>query len=242
MGANWIIITSLVRIGGSMTLPRWRWILPLAAWLCSCGASTSQLRSRAAFDLQCDEARLQIVEIDSATRGVVGCGQRATYIEVCRAKGTSCTWVLNADLRPATAMPRRSAPVVTASSRGGATGGRAKKLLGSQAAGTARLELQEIEATHEIVLRYSAMGAKRTLKDCQELVLLIGDARHVLPARYGARAMEQLVLEALEAVVPDPVSSALAGAQAASLQICGTEVTVEPQLWKGLSKPASTGI
>ena len=68
--------------------------------LLGCGASVSQLRSRASFDLDCPAQQLRITEIDARTRGVRGCGQRVTYIESCsdsrRARNT-CTWVLNRD-------------------------------------------------------------------------------------------------------------------------------------------------
>src|SRR5947209_4258169 len=42
------------------------------------GATVEQLRARAAFDLQCPEASIKLVELDDRTQGVTGCGQRAT--------------------------------------------------------------------------------------------------------------------------------------------------------------------
>ncbi|MFO0612640.1 MAG: hypothetical protein U0414_08640 [Polyangiaceae bacterium] len=71
-----------------------------------CGATAEQLRTRAAFDLQCTQTQLEVVELDSRTRGVRGCGQQATYIESCKACANGqpycdCTWVLNGDTRPA---------------------------------------------------------------------------------------------------------------------------------------------
>ena len=66
-----------------------------------CGATASQLKSRAAFDLHCNESSIRITKLDSRTRGVTGCGQRATYIESCDGPADSfarkCTWVLNSD-------------------------------------------------------------------------------------------------------------------------------------------------
>ncbi|HKY38281.1 MAG TPA: hypothetical protein VJN18_20200 [Polyangiaceae bacterium] len=74
----------------------------LLVWmaLLACGAATDdQLKTRAAFDLSCPASKVSIVELDSATRGVTGCGQRATYVERCDAPpdnmARSCTWVLN---------------------------------------------------------------------------------------------------------------------------------------------------
>lgn len=73
----------------------------LVVVLTGCGATEEQLRTRAAFDLHCDENQLQLIEIDNRTMGVRGCGQQVTYVESCDGpKGgmaTSCTWVLNTD-------------------------------------------------------------------------------------------------------------------------------------------------
>jgi hypothetical protein len=67
--------------------------------LLACGASTEQLKTRAAFDLKCPEDQINLVEIDSRTKGVSGCGQQATYVESCDAPpdnmARDCTWVLN---------------------------------------------------------------------------------------------------------------------------------------------------
>jgi len=63
--------------------------------LAGCGASEEQLRARAAFDLDCRESSLRVIEIDDQTRGVRGCGQRATYVERCKQQASDCTWVLN---------------------------------------------------------------------------------------------------------------------------------------------------
>jgi hypothetical protein len=68
--------------------------------LAGCGASLEQLHARAAFDLNCPEAQLQVVKIDQRTQGVRGCGRQATYVESCtdpmRSSGT-CTWIMNTD-------------------------------------------------------------------------------------------------------------------------------------------------
>ncbi len=86
--------------------------------LISCGATDDQLRARAAFDMQCPKNALQLVEIDSQTRGVRGCGQRMTYVESCGfhqglQKG-DCTWVANtsskASDRPQTKKQKRKRP------------------------------------------------------------------------------------------------------------------------------------
>jgi hypothetical protein len=68
--------------------------------LCGCAASEEQLRTRAAFDLDCAEDKLRIVEIDGETRGVRGCGKHVTYVERCTRQnpgGGPCTWILNSD-------------------------------------------------------------------------------------------------------------------------------------------------
>jgi hypothetical protein len=64
-----------------------------------CGATTEQLHARAAFDLNCPQNQVNVVEIDDRTRGVTGCGKKAVYIENCQPRGMSmnCTWALNSD-------------------------------------------------------------------------------------------------------------------------------------------------
>ncbi len=52
------------------------------------------LRARAAHDLACPEAHVTVSAIDDLTRGVSGCGQRATYVQHCP-EPNRCTWVLN---------------------------------------------------------------------------------------------------------------------------------------------------
>lgn len=80
-------------------------ILLLAATsACATNATSKQLRTRAAFDLACDEQGLEVVELDPRTRGVTGCGKRATYVEQCKPcangyAGCECTWIMNTDAR-----------------------------------------------------------------------------------------------------------------------------------------------
>lgn len=73
---------------------------------CAMSATTSQLVKRASFDLDCAEEELEVVELDPRTRGVRGCGRRATYVEQCKPcangyQGCECTWLMNTDARPA---------------------------------------------------------------------------------------------------------------------------------------------
>ncbi len=66
------------------------------------GGSQSSLRTRAAFDLSCDQNQLQIVELDDGVQGVTGCGHRATYVKSCEGQGfaRSCQWILNSSEKP----------------------------------------------------------------------------------------------------------------------------------------------
>jgi hypothetical protein len=75
----------------------------------------SELRSRAAFDLNCPESELRAVELGEKTRGVTGCGRRATYIFVCRRTLPSpydndCLWVLDSSTAQDSPAPASSAP------------------------------------------------------------------------------------------------------------------------------------
>jgi hypothetical protein len=82
-----------------------RQLAAIGLLLCSfgCGAATiKQLSKRAAFELECPAEQLEIVEIDTRTRGVSGCGRRAVYVETCERFGQynefgKCTWTLDSN-------------------------------------------------------------------------------------------------------------------------------------------------
>jgi|GEM_PF-3882418 len=82
-------------------------LVAFVAFQFACSASMSSLRSRAAFDLKCNENDLHIVDLDSRTKGVSGCGARSVYVEDCQrtwANTSSCTWVLNSSELPPASM------------------------------------------------------------------------------------------------------------------------------------------
>ena len=67
---------------------------------CATGpTSRDRLLKRAAFDLNCTKDELSVTKLDARTRGVRGCGHKATYVESCDAPPTAfvrnCTWVMN---------------------------------------------------------------------------------------------------------------------------------------------------
>lgn len=53
-------------------------------------------RARAAFDLDCPKEKLQLTLIDSKTRGVAGCGRRATYVVQIVPGTYEARWIVNA--------------------------------------------------------------------------------------------------------------------------------------------------
>lgn len=69
----------------------------LPAGALSCGASAEDLKTRAAFDLNCPVESLTVIRLDLRTRGVAGCNKRATYVCPLMANfGATCaTWVMN---------------------------------------------------------------------------------------------------------------------------------------------------
>ena len=69
-------------------------LVALSCLLCGCGNWHDRLIPRAAFDLQCPESEIQARLLSDHVAGVVGCGKRATYNDVCRGLG-ACQWVLN---------------------------------------------------------------------------------------------------------------------------------------------------
>jgi len=65
----------------------------------ACGG-TNSLKTRAAFDLDCPEEQLQVVELGRSARGVTGCGRKASYVCLSGATASACsTWVLNSEDR-----------------------------------------------------------------------------------------------------------------------------------------------
>ena len=84
-----------------------RWIsrvaLVLAATAAALGcarpepATAMDLRNRASFELGCPASALELVRIDDATGGVVGCGRRVVYVEKCEDR---CRWAFDRESPP----------------------------------------------------------------------------------------------------------------------------------------------
>lgn len=56
--------------------------------LASCAGRVQLNMKRVAFDMQCDAANLQRVDLgDSDSAGIVGCGKQATYVQQCNVTG-----------------------------------------------------------------------------------------------------------------------------------------------------------
>lgn len=58
------------------------------------GASVTKLRTRAAFDMNCNESQIAMYRLNAQTIGVRGCGKQATYVESCNVNH-SCNWIMN---------------------------------------------------------------------------------------------------------------------------------------------------
>lgn len=85
--------------------------------LAACAPYAAALKRRAAFDLDCPEAQVEVIELSDGVRGVKGCDKRATYVLTCAGP---CSWVMNSNIeQSATPAPAASpapapAPVPTA--------------------------------------------------------------------------------------------------------------------------------
>ena len=82
------------------TPPLLLFCLGLMACAHRAGTATQQtLLTRAAFDLDCAPEALEVVVLDDKSRGVVGCGYRSVYVEVCENQQDlvlrKCTWTAN---------------------------------------------------------------------------------------------------------------------------------------------------
>ncbi|MBI4702340.1 MAG: hypothetical protein HY744_14550 [Deltaproteobacteria bacterium] len=60
-------------------------------------ATPQQLQARAAFDLRCPPAGLQLFRLGPGTAGAAGCGRQAAYVEQCHSgsRRAACRWVLD---------------------------------------------------------------------------------------------------------------------------------------------------
>jgi hypothetical protein len=67
----------------------------------ACGGGPAvNARTRAAYDLQCPAAELEVTYLGNKTAGVRGCGQQVTYVLSCGSDlFDDCVWVLNSDSR-----------------------------------------------------------------------------------------------------------------------------------------------
>jgi hypothetical protein len=64
-------------------------IIPIAGCVMGVRGARDSLGSRAAFDMQCPEERLEMTEFSENSYGISGCGRRASYV------WNGSSWVLN---------------------------------------------------------------------------------------------------------------------------------------------------
>lgn len=62
----------------------------------ACGSSLHEVTGKASRDMQCPVAQLTVVDVDSTTRQVSGCGKQETYVEDCSA-APPCRWINRKD-------------------------------------------------------------------------------------------------------------------------------------------------
>lgn len=68
-------------------------VLELRCMMGSC-AWISDLRTRAAFDLNCDREKIAVQKVDKNTSGATGCGKRATYV----INAMDGSWIMNSQV------------------------------------------------------------------------------------------------------------------------------------------------
>jgi hypothetical protein len=87
----------------SLMKNRKRLLLPVAfASACllfaGCGATLTQLRTRAAFDFDCQADSISVREMDPGTRVAAGCGKQAVYVENYN-QNLRPVWMLNSEVK-----------------------------------------------------------------------------------------------------------------------------------------------
>lgn len=82
-----------------------------ALGLAACAPYGAALKRRAAFDLDCAEAQVEVIELSDGVRGVKGCGKRATYVLTCAGP---CSWVMNSNVEQSAVAAPGASPVAPA--------------------------------------------------------------------------------------------------------------------------------
>jgi hypothetical protein len=93
---------NISRGGASEAAMRETMMMCAVVMLTGCGATLEQLKTRAALDLDCTQAQLDVQKIDGGTRRVEGCGKRAIYVSIFN-NSRDPVWLLNSDVRDVTA-------------------------------------------------------------------------------------------------------------------------------------------
>jgi hypothetical protein len=83
-------------------------VLAACIVLAGCGATQTQLRTRAAFDLACAPGAIRTEAIDGATQLATGCGKRAIYVEMFN-NSRNPTWLLNSSVESVSVPPAAQA-------------------------------------------------------------------------------------------------------------------------------------
>jgi hypothetical protein len=79
----------------------------------------AKLLTQASFDLSCGENAVEVVHLSTTTRGVSGCGKRASYLLKCEDPtplGGHCPrplWILNGAVQTTAAAPVAASPSAT---------------------------------------------------------------------------------------------------------------------------------
>jgi hypothetical protein len=105
-----------------------RWVLLAVSLACvSCGLGLDALRPRAAFDLRCPEAELEIVAFPGDAAGVSGCGRRASFRQTCAVGAFGarerCAWLLQSAIVDEEAPSPSATPVTGWRGRGDSIAG-----------------------------------------------------------------------------------------------------------------------
>lgn len=78
--------------------------------LAACAPYGAALKRRAAFDFDCPEAQVEVIELSDGVRGVKGCGKRATYVLTCAGP---CSWVMNSNVEQSATPAPAATPTQT---------------------------------------------------------------------------------------------------------------------------------
>ena len=185
------------------------------------------LRKRAAHDLHCSESQLTLSDLGSGTRGVDGCGRRATYV-LARSPNGFRTWVMNNALTE-DGGGGGAAPAAQPASAGGdfktakGADGKTTLTLALPRIGTDvgwRFMARPAAYPDRVLLRFERQSMTKALESCSPRIVVDGGMVATLSSKYA----HEKVFESQSIELPLSDLELIAKAQRVVADLCGNRL------------------